>query len=136
MLQIFFLSIAANLIAGAALASDAISRRIKGFIALADILSSRRAKLILGPSVLIIGFLALFVPADAGPLILGDLIPSAVGMAMGIAILFEVFKQDSLLPAESSEKQERQVFAYRTTLGFLGMIVAVLHFFLGERFLL
>jgi hypothetical protein len=57
-------------------------------------------------------------------------------MAMGIAILFEVFKQDSLLPAESTEKQERQVFAYRTTLGFLGIIVAVLHFFLGERLLL
>jgi hypothetical protein len=130
MLQLFFLSIACNLIAGSILASDGISRRIKGFAAVEDLLSSRRAKLILGPSVLIVGFLVLFVPAASGPLMIGDLIPSMVGMAMGIALLFEVFKQDALFPAESSVKQ---VFAYRTTLGLLGIGVAVLHFFLGER---
>jgi hypothetical protein len=133
MLQIFFLSIACNLIAGCALASDAISRRIKGFIGIADLLSTRKGKLILGPSVLIVGFLALFIPADTGPLILGDLIPSVLGLAMGVALLFEVFRQDAILPSES---QERPVFAYRTAIGLMGIIAAVLHFFLGERLLL
>ncbi len=135
MLQIYFLSISLNLAAGFILASDGM-RGLKSLASLADILSTRRAKLVFGPSVLIVGFLTLFIPADAGPLILGDLIPSIAGMAMGIALLFEVFRVDAVFPSEPADRQERRTPAYRTALGILGMGVAVLHFFLGERPLL
>jgi hypothetical protein len=133
MLQFFFLSIAFNLIAGFALAFEAVSRRIRSLSALGELLNSRRVKLVVGLSVLIVGFITLFVPAweeEKAALIIGDLIPSGVGMAMGIALLFEVFRQDAMFPSESVDKQERPRLAYRTTLGFLGMAVAILHFFL------
>ena len=133
MLQIFFLSIACNLIGGVTLALDAIVKRVPRASALADFLSNRRGKLWTGLSVILTGFIALFVPAQGGVLIIGDLIPSVVGMIMGIALLFEVFRQDAIFPSESSVKQDRPPVTYRTTLGILGIAVAVLHFFLPDR---
>ncbi len=132
MLQFYFLSIAFNLCAGFALASDAICAKISGLESLSDLFNSRRSKLAIGLSVLIIGSSTLFVPAG-GALVFGDIIPSAMGIAMGIALLFEVFRQDALFPNETVERQERPPIAYRTTLGLLGLTAAVLHFFLPER---
>jgi hypothetical protein len=134
-LQFYFLSIAANFLAGTVLAADSVVRRIPGFSAVAAPLSSRRGKLLVGLAALLVGVGTLFVPA-ASPLVIGDLFPSAVGMVMGIALLFEVFKQDALFPAERAEKAERAPVGYRTTLGLLGIAAAVLHFFLPERLIM
>jgi hypothetical protein len=135
MLQIYFLSIACNLVGGMTLAADAIVKRIPSLEALAVLLSNRRAKLWTGLSVIIVGFIELFVPAG-GVLIIGDLLPAGVGMIMGIALLFEVFRQDAIFPSEALPRPERSPIAYRTTLGLLGLAVAVLHFFLPERTIL
>jgi hypothetical protein len=132
MLQLYFLSIAFNLTAGYSLASDAIAKKIPRLGVLGELLALRRARLAIGLSVLIVGFITLFVPVG-GTLILGDLIPSGIGMGMGIALLFEVFRQEATFPSESAEKTDRSHLAYRTTLGLLGIAVAILHFFLPER---
>ncbi len=135
MLQVYFLSIACNIIGGLTLASDSIVTKIPRMSMLADFLTNRRGKLWTGLAMILTGFITLFVPAD-NTIIFGDLIPSAVGMAMGIALLFEVFRQDAIFPSESSTRQERPPVAYRTTLGFLGIAVSVLHFFLPDRMFL
>jgi len=131
-LQFYFLSIVSNIIAGTVLSSDSLSRRLPMLAPLAGPFSSRRGKLLSGLAVLLVGVGTLFVPA-AGTIVVGDLLPSAAGMIMGIALLFEVFKQDALLPGEHPEKSDRAPVGYRTTLGLLGIAAAVLHFFLPER---
>lgn len=136
MLQFYFLSIVSNLIAGAALASDAFTRRIPNLAALAGSLAGRRGKLFSGLAALLVGVGTLFVPAAGGTIVVGDLFPSVVGMVMGIALLFEVFKQDAMFPADRADKGERASIGYRTTLGLLGIAAAVLHFFLPERLIL
>ena len=132
MLQFYFLSIVCNLLAGVSLAGEWIAQKVPEFLPVASALSARTAKLISGISSLLVGFGTLFVPVE-GPIILGDLFPSVMGMAMGIALLFEVFRQDAVLPVERSEKSERPAVGYRTTLGMLGIAAAILHFFLPER---
>jgi hypothetical protein len=135
MLQFYFLSIVSNAGAGLVLCSDWFTRRISGFASIASGLGGRRAKLVFGLAALLVGFGTLFVPAE-GPLVIGDLFPSVMGMVMGIALLFEVFKQASRFPNEQAERPERPPIAYRSTLGFLGLAAAALHFFLPERLLL
>jgi len=135
MLQFYFLSITANVLSGLALAGDAITRRMPGFAEINARLTGRRGKLIVGLASLLVGFCTLFVPAEP-PLILGDLLPSAVGLVMGIALLFEVFRDMATLPAEQSERSERVPVGYRTTLGIIGLVTAGVHFFLPDRIIL
>ena len=135
MLQFYFLSITANLLGGLTLAGDAIARRIPSFLEINARLSGRHGKLAVGLACLLVGFCTLFVPVEP-PLILGDLLPSAMGMVMGIALLFEVFREMATLPTEQSERSERVPVGYRTTLGILGMVVALLHFFLPDHIIL
>jgi hypothetical protein len=132
MLQFYFLSIVSNLVAGVSLGGEWFAKKVPKFLPIATALSGRSAKLIAGISSLLVGFGTLFVPVE-GPIIIGDLFPSVMGMAMGIALLFEVFRQDAVLPVEHGEKSERPPVGYRTTLGMLGIAAAILHFFLPER---
>ncbi len=132
MLQFYFLSIICNLLAGVSLSADWVAQKIRGFLPIAAALNARTAKLISGLASLLVGFGTLFVPVE-GTIILGDLFPSVVGMAMGIALLFEVFRQDAVLPVDRAEKRDKPAVGYRTTLGMLGIAAAVLHFFLPER---
>ena len=135
MLQFYFLSVIANFLAGAALSSDWFSRKIPGLVGLSKAFSGRRGRMAIGLSAIFVGVGTLFVPVNP-PIILGDLFPSLAGMITGVALLFEVFKQDAVFPAERGEKNdkvERLPIAYRTALGILGLAAAVLHFFLPER---
>jgi hypothetical protein len=138
MLQFYFLSVAANFLAGATLSADWVSGRFSSLSGILRALSARRARMITGLASLLVGLGTLFVPAGP-PLILGDLFPSSVGIAVGIALLFEVLKQEALLAGEQSPRDERIVkgpLAYRTALGAFAFAAAILHFFLPERLFL
>ncbi len=135
MLQFYFLSVATNFIAGATLSADWMSRKFAGVAGILGALSARRVRTITGVSTLLVGVGTLFVPA-APPLILGDLFPSVVGIAAGIALLFEVLRQEVLTPDEQAARGDRMVkapVAYRTALGAFAFAAAILHFFLPER---
>ena len=138
MLQFYFLTVAANFLAGATLSGDWMSERFTSLARLLAALSGRRARTVTGLTAILVGLGTLFVPA-APPLVLGDLFPSIVGMAVGIALLFEVFKEEAVFPGDQPARGERIAKtprAYRTALGALGFAAAVLHFFLPERLFL
>jgi hypothetical protein len=138
MLQFYFLSVAANFLASAILSADWMMVRFPSLAGILAAISVRRARIVAGLSALLVGIGTLFVPA-APPVILGDLFPSVVGMAVGIALLFEIFKQEALFPGEQplrDEKVPKSPRAYRTALGVLAFAAAVLHFFLPERLFL
>jgi len=138
MLQFYFLSVAANFLAGTALSADWMSEKFRSLAPMLGALSVRRARLIIGLTVLLVGLGTLFVPAG-GQMILGDLFPSAVGIAVGIALLFEVIRQETFLPAEpppSEDRAGKAPRAYRSALGAFAYAAAILHFFLPERLFL
>ncbi len=137
MLQLYFLSVAANFLAGVTLSADWMKERFPSLAGILGALSVRRARTITGLAALLVGLGTLFVPAEP-PLVLGDLFPSVVGLAVGIALLFEVFKQEALYPGDHAARTEQGLktpSAYRTALGALGFAAAVLHYFLPERLL-
>jgi hypothetical protein len=134
MLQFYFLSILANLVGGVTLCSEWLGRR-PGVAGLLAALSSRYWKMTTGLVAIIAGLAKLFVPVGS-PLVLGDLVPGLVGMTLGVALLFEVLKQEAILPAERGVRPDthgRGALGYRTALGVLGFAAAILHFFLPER---
>jgi hypothetical protein len=138
MLQFYFLSVAANFLAGATLSAAWMSERFTSLAGALGVLSGRRARMSIGLASLLVGVGTLFVPAGP-PLILGDFFPSIVGMAVGVALLFEVLKQEALFPGEqaaSTGRIAKSPSAYRTALGAFAFAAAVLHFFLPERLFL
>jgi hypothetical protein len=137
MLQFYFLSVAANFLAGATLGAEWMAAKFTSLAAILQALSARRARLVTGLAALLSGVGTFFFPADAR--LFGDLFPSVVGIAVGISLLFEVLRQEVLFPGErpvGGDKVVKGPLAYRTALGALGIAAAVLHFFLPERLFL
>ena len=142
MLQFYFLSVAANFLAGATLSADWMSERFTSLAGVLRALSGRRVRMVTGLASLLVGVGTLFVPA-APPVILGDLFPSTVGIAVGIALLFEALKQEALFAGEhaagapaGTERLVKAPLAYRTALGAFAFAASILHFFLPERLFL
>jgi hypothetical protein len=138
MLQFYFLSVAANFLAGTALSADWISEKFAGLAPVLAALSERRARMIIGLAALLVGLGTLFVSADGRP-IFGDLFPSAVGVVVGIALLFEVIRQETLFPGAEPSRVDgagKAPRAWRTALGAFAYAAAILHFFLPERLIL
>lgn len=133
MLQFYFLSILTNAAAGALLAAEYFGRRVTRLAWLASHPPSRRVKMAAGAAALVVGLCTIFWPAGGGVPVVGDLVPSIAGMAMGVALLFEVFRQDALFPPETAAAPARTGLDWRSTVGIAGMAVALLHFFLPER---
>ena len=133
MFQFFFLSILTNFAAGVLLSADYFGRRIPRLSWLSAHPGSRRLKMASGAAALLVGLCTIFWPAGSGVPAFGDLVPSLAGMMMGVALLFEVFRQDALFPSEPAGGMGRTGLDWRSMLGIAGMAVAVLHFFLPER---
>jgi hypothetical protein len=138
MLQLYFLSVSVNLLAGMILSADWLAARFSGIRSMTDGLSGRRGRLVIGMAALLVGFVTLLLPAQP-PILIGDLVPSVAGLAMGVTLLFEVLRQEALFPAErvNGDPPPSHVPAgYRVPLGLFGIAAALVHFFLPERLIL
>jgi hypothetical protein len=137
MMQLYFLSIAANLLAGTALCSEYFAARLRWFAPLGQLIGGRGFRAVVGGLAAVVGFLKLLVrstPSDVP--VVGDLLPALAGLAMGASLLVQVLREKSDLPAEAVSRVEKAALAYRVPLGLAGMAVALLHFLLpGALFL-
>jgi hypothetical protein len=129
MLQFYFRSILANLLAGTALTAEYLAGRFPAFAPFRDLLSRRGWRACLGVLAAVVGFLKLLIrssPADVP--VVGDLIPALAGMAMGASLLLHVVREKSDVTPVG--RLERVALTYRVPLGFIGIAAAVLHFLL------
>jgi len=135
MLQFYFLSILANLLAGVALTSEYLAGRFPAFVPFRDLLSRRAYRASVGVLAAAVGFLKLLIRSSAADLpVVGDLIPALVGMAMGASLVLHVVREKADLPPLG--RLEKAALAYRVPLGFIGIVAAILHFLLpGALFL-
>ncbi|MDA3941250.1 MAG: hypothetical protein PF693_18390 [Spirochaetia bacterium] len=130
MVQIYLLSIVANVIAGITLASGYLGNKLSFFSVFKGLRENRVAEITLGLSTAVIGVLKLIIrsPAENIP-VAGDLLPALAGIALGLILLSEAFRSKVEAASEPLEKASRVVFSYRVPVGIAGMIIGILHFF-------
>ena len=130
MIQLYFLSILCNGVAGYTLFSENNSIDIdKQRLSI----NSPTFHLVLGIMSAVTGILKLLSPVKNGLFILGDLIPAAAGILAGLLFIFGIYRQDT--SSGNSGELDRigtSLLAFRKPVSFALMGAAVLHFIFGE----
>jgi hypothetical protein len=137
MLQFYFLSIFANILAGLTLTADYLGEKFKAFLPFKELFSKNNTKTTIGIFAFVVGFLKLLIrsnPADVP--VVGDLLPALAGLAMGAGLILGIVKERGTVSGEKVNNLEKAVMTYRVPLGFTGLAISALHFLLpGALFL-
>ena len=136
MIQIYFLSVLCNALAGYALFSEGDSNVPD--IRLGFSFSDAKSRLILGIIAMAIGVLKLLSSVQGDLPVLGDLLPAAAGLISGFALIIEYFRNNTTVVRSEDEKQDFNLvlFRNRKIIGISALVVATLHFlFPGILFL-
>ena len=122
MLQFYFLSIFANMLAGLTLTSDYLAEKFKTFLPFKELFSKKNVKTTIGIAAFVVGFL--------------KLLPALAGLAMGAGLILGIIKERAKVSAETVDNLEKTVMTYRVPLGIAGLVISALHFLLpGALFL-
>jgi hypothetical protein len=132
MIQLYFLSILCNGIAGYLLFSMNEGEEKP------QIFANQTFYLVLGILSGVTGILKLLSPIPYGPnavrgvLVFGDLIPAAAGIVAGLVFIFGIYRKEG---AENSGELDRigtNLLVFKKPLGMALMAVAIIHFVLGQ----
>ena len=137
MMQFYFLSILANILAGLTLTSDYLADKFKAFLPFKDLLAKKNVKTTIGIVAFVVGFLKLLIrsnPTDVR--VVGDFLPALAGLAMGAGLILGIIKEGGTVSAEKVDNLEKAVANYRVPLGIGGLVVAVLHFLIPSALFL
>lgn len=120
MMQVYFLSVLLNAVAGAIL--------IMGSNRPDSLFSNKSFRLAIGILTAVIGFLKLFVIVQPDIIIIGDLLPAIAGVAAGANILIDYCREFSSVEINLSEFFTKLFVYGKKYVGILCVIVSVLHF--------
>lgn len=152
-MQLYFLSIATNLLAGVALAGDYLAPRFPGLRPLLEGLAGRTGRLTLGGITAAVGILKLLVvtPSESQQAaVVGDLVPALAGLVLGGSLVATALRSadqeeraadggaDAPVAVTDGpvEKAAQLALGYRMPLGLVGGAAAVLHFLFPGALLL
>ncbi len=128
MLQIYFLTVLTNIIAGLTISAPFLSIKIEGFQIFAEKMENKMYRVILGSITVITGLFALLNTSADNIAIIGDLLPAVTAMAMGlILVIFYFFtdEEDSNRPVKTVKELSEK---YGNILGIAGIIIGLIHF--------
>jgi len=129
MMQLYFLSIAVNLLAGTALCAEYFAKRLRWFAPLGQLAGGRGFRAVVGGLAAAVGFLKLLVRSTPNDVpVVGDLLPALAGLAMGASLLVQVLREKADLPAEAISGVEKAALDYRVPLGLEEQKEALLHY--------
>jgi hypothetical protein len=129
MMQLYFLSVIANVLAGLVLGADYLGEKFEGYKGFSDIFTEKPANtLLLGVFVFLLGFLKLVFAI--GVPVVGDLFPALIGLFGGFILIFDYYKDRSTVESSSVESMNEFFTKFKPNIGALAIAVALLHFFL------
>jgi len=134
MVQLYFLSILCNGLAGYTLFSggDNDARETN------NIIKTPTFYLVLGILSIVTGVLKLLSPSPSsidaarGVLFFGDLIPAAAGITAGMILIFGLYKKDSYVREGELERISTALLTFRKSIGVLLLAAAAIHFLFGQ----
>jgi hypothetical protein len=134
MMQFYFLSILANILAGLTLMSDYFAEKSKAFLPFRDLLAQKNVKTGIGISAFVIGFLKILLPVQT--VVIGDILPALAGLVMGASLILGLLRERTKVSAETVDNLEKTVVTYRVPLGIAGLVISALHFLLPRALFL
>ena len=133
--QFYLLSVVSTVIAGLALSSDYLGKKSDFFASFRYLRQKRSVQITAGLITAVIGVLKLiFRSPGENVVVVGDLLPAAAGIILGVILIGEAFRQHPTEGAEqdkvgkSVEKVTRAIMPYRVPVGIAGAVIGVLHF--------
>ena len=129
MIQLYFLSVLCNGLAGYVLFSENTGEIEKQY----SVIYNPTFSLVLGIMSAVVGILKLLSPVNKGIFFLGDLIPAAAGIVAGLVFIFGIYRQDAV--SEKAGELDRigsNLLIFRKPISFALMGASLLHFIFGE----
>jgi hypothetical protein len=134
MIQFYFLSILLNMTAGFLLVSESLGGTEKGegfpkhsgHPAIPAFLKNETFRLILGVLSMVMGLLKILSSRDIP--VIGDIFPAAAGLAAGFVLVYEFYRNQSVLEEEQGANAGRFLLNHKKVVGFTAIAAAALHF--------
>jgi len=128
--QFYLLSVVSIILAGLNISGDYLSEKISMFSWLKELRIKKNTQIAIGLCTLAIGVLKFIFrsPGETVP-VAGDLLPALGGILLGLVILGEAFQQETEKANASVKDVTRKVLTYRVPLGFAGVLIGLVHFF-------
>lgn len=131
MYQIYFLSILVNLLTGITLSFDRMDERLQlRSLFNPELFQHAGFRLTMAIVAFVVGFLKLLSVSPGDVPVVGDLLPALAGMVMGFTLFLQYYKDRTTVESSSLTSLDRVFGNNSAIIGTLGIIVAVLHFFL------
>jgi hypothetical protein len=128
MIQIYFLSIFLNVLAGYVLVIGGEEEKADLGTKFRFSINNETFRLILGALTVITGLLKLLSPVQGDVPVVGDLFSVFAGLAAGLILVFDFYRSRSSLVPEQLEKVGNFLLKSRKWIGFAVIAVAILHF--------
>jgi hypothetical protein len=147
MIQFYFLSILLNALAGFLLVfgsvndtdktdKDGDSSEHSGKHAIPAFLGNESFRLILGVLCMVMGLLKILSPARGDLPVIGDLFPAAAGLTAGFVMIFDFYRNRSVLGENQNVNAAWFLLKHKKTVGFAAIAAAAFHFLFPSVLLL
>jgi hypothetical protein len=144
MIQFYFLSILFNVLAGFFLVSESTGDADKGdsFSKQSEnpnipaFLKNESLRLILGVLCMVMGLLKILSSTKGDIPVIGDLFPAAAGLVAGFVLVFDFYRNQSVLEEDQTINAGRFLLNHKKAVGFAAIAAAALHFLFPSVLLL
>ncbi len=133
--QFYLLTVVSTVVAGFALSADYLGEKSAFFAGFKRLRAGKGIQITTGLITAVIGVLKLIIRSPGEKVVVvGDLLPAAAGIILGIILIGEAFRQHpGEQPAGEAlekpvEKVTKAIMPYRVPVGIAGVVVGVLHF--------
>lgn len=130
MYQVYLLSVVTLILASVALGFEQLEERLRvGSFFNAAVFTSQAFRFGLGVVTLLVGFFQFLSVHPDDTIILGNLVPAAAGMVIGGTLVLGYYREKSTVESSFVDRLDRIFLRNAANFAYLGLLVAVLHFF-------